>query len=378
MIIAPLGIPNILFRELVKRPLEKFDLIGSTIGLRLISASILYLLMLIIAFILNYSPLEITLISIFGWVMFGQVFDTIDVYLQSLIKLKSSSKIRIIGLILGSVAKLLLIYFKAPLIAFAIVFTAEYLVIALGFVIIYGKYGHTIKELKWNPNIIKPLLITSLPLLYYAALTTINMKIDQLMISEMLDNTANGYYSAVVGLIEATYFIPVALGTSIFPGLVKQKEVNLTEYNNTFQLLYEILLVISIAIALVFFIGAPIIIKLLFGAEFSPSIPIMQMYAFCPILIFYGSIRNRWLIIQDLHKYSIYFLIASIIVNVALNIMLLPVIGPIGAVIAILISYFVAFIVMPFIIPETRPSVNTFFGAMLFPQIRKMIKNKKL
>ncbi|MEZ5022795.1 MAG: polysaccharide biosynthesis C-terminal domain-containing protein [Chitinophagales bacterium] len=64
-------------------------------------------------------------------------------------------------------------------------------------------------------------------------------------------------------------------------------------------------------------------------------------------LMFYGSIRNRWLIIQDIHKYSIWFLVVSIVVNVGLNRILLPTMGPQGAVVAILASYFTAFIIVP-------------------------------
>lgn len=377
---APLGIPNILLRELVKRPKDKFELIGTTIGIRLLSAVILYILMVVFAIVFKYSTLEVALISILGISMIGQVFDTVDNYLQSIIKLKSSSKIRLIGLIIGSLAKLVLIYVKAPMIAFAWVFSFEFILIAFGFIIIYKKYGHGFKELSFNIKILKPLLITSLPLLYYTILSTINMKIDQLMIDRILvdDPAANGYYAVVVGLIESLYFIPVALGTSLFPGLVKQKEVDENVYHKMFLLIYEVLLIVSLGIAFVFFIGAPLIINFLYGAEYQPAIPIMKLYAFCPILMFYGSLRNRWLIIQDIHKYSIWFLVVSIIVNVSLNSLLLPTMGPQGAVVAILASYFTAFIIVPYIIKPTRPSVNMFFKAFLFQEIREKIKNKSI
>ncbi|MEZ5022794.1 MAG: oligosaccharide flippase family protein [Chitinophagales bacterium] len=208
---APLGIPNILLRELVKKPNDKFELIGTTIIIRLISAVALYILMVVFAILFKYSTLEVALISILGISMIGQVFDTVDNYLQSIIKLKSSSKIRLIALIIGSLAKLVLIYVKAPMIAFAWVFSIEFILIAFGFIIIYKKYGHGFKELSFNIKILKPLLITSLPLLYYTILSTINMKIDQLMIDRILvdDPAANGYYAVVVGLIESLYFIPV-------------------------------------------------------------------------------------------------------------------------------------------------------------------------
>lgn len=377
---APLGIPNILTREIVRKPAEKFELIGSTIAIRLISAVVLYIIMVVLSIVLHYSRLEIALISILGVSMIGMVFDTIDNYLQAIVKLKSSSKIRLIGLIIGSILKLILIYLKAPIIAFAWVFTLEFILIAIGFIVIYRKYGHHFNELSVNFKILKPILLTSLPLLYYTILSTINMKIDQLMIDRILvdDPAANGYYAVVVGLVESLYFIPVALGTSLFPGLVKQRDADINTYNKMFVLLYEILLIISIGVAVVFFVGAPLIIRFLYGEAYTPAIPIMKLYAFCPILIFYGSMRSRWLIIQDLHKYSIWFLVASILVNVTLNRILLPTMGPEGAVVAILASYFTAFLIVPAIITSTRPSVTMFFQSFLFKEIRERIKNKSI
>jgi len=377
-IISPLGLPSILIREIVKDGDNTNKYVNTAIGIRLLGSVVFYSAMIGISMLLNYQSTELVLISIIGTKIFLQSFDSVENYLQASVKLRTSSKVRMIALIIVSGAKLYLIFTKAPLVHFAYAYIIEFIVIALLFIYLYFRMrGHT-WHFQFKKETARSLLIHSLPLVYYSALLTINMKVDQIMITKLLDNEANGYYSVVVALIETLYFIPVALGTSLFPGLIKQHQVEDTAYNDSFQLLYEVMLIVSVMITVSFAIGAPIIVGILYGPEFKESVALLQLYSLCPILMFYGYIRSRWLIIENLQRLSVWFLAIALIVNISLNFILLPRIGLQGAIIALLASYLTSFIIVPYIIPSTRISVIMFFRAFRFRRTIEVIKNRSI
>ena len=377
-LIAPLGIPSILVREIVKQKEKTNELVTTTMTIRVISAVVFYGLLITTTYLLQYSKIELGLVSIIGFKLLFQSFDSVDNFLQANVKLRTSSKIRLMALVMVSGVKLYLIFTNAPLLHFTYAYIIEFFLIACLFLWMYAKMHNYHLKFDFNSKTGQYLIRTSLPLIYASALMTINMKVDQVMISKLLDNEANGYYSVVASLIESLYFIPVALGVSLFPGLVKQHAKQAAEYLPSFQLLYEILLILAVGASLLCFFLAPFIIQLLYGDAFEPSIAILKIYAFSPILIFFGSVRNKWLVIENLHHYTAKFLVVALIINIGSNFILLPMIGVTGAVYSLLLSYFTAFILVPYLIPETRLSVEMFFRSFAFRRIRTVLKERKL
>ena len=59
----------------------------------------------------------------------------------------------------------------------------------------------------------------SWPLLLSGLVVMVYMRIDQIMIKNMINDEAVGYYSSAVRLCEAWYFIPVTLCNSLFPAI---------------------------------------------------------------------------------------------------------------------------------------------------------------
>jgi O-antigen/teichoic acid export membrane protein len=377
-IITPLGIPSLLIREIVREEERSNELVTTTLVLRLVAAFVFYGLLIAATSLLQYSRLELTLVSIIGIRLVFQSFETVDNFLQASVKLRTSSKIRFIALIIVSALKLYLIFTEAPLIHFAWAYITEFGIMAILFAWMYGRMHGYRYRLQFKAGTALFLLKSSLPLIYATALMTVNMKIDQVMITKLLDNEANGYYSVVVALIETLYFIPVALGTSLFPGLIKQHAVKSDDYLRSFQLLYEILLIIAIGIAVAFNLLAPFVIHLLYGPAYEPSVFILRVYSLSPLLMYYGFIRSRWLIIEDLHKYSVIFLIGALVVNIALNLVLIPACGVIGAVYSLLASYLTAFILIPFLIRPTRISVYMLFRSFRFRELRRIMRERRI
>lgn len=79
---------------------------------------------------------------------------------------------------------------------------------------------------------------------------SIYMKIDQVMIKNMLDVKAVGNYAVAVKLTEVWYFIPVVISSSLFPAIIKAKKISEKLYYGRLQKLYDLMTWLAIGIAL--------------------------------------------------------------------------------------------------------------------------------
>jgi O-antigen/teichoic acid export membrane protein len=240
------------------------------------------------------------------------------------------------------VIKLLMIYFNAPLIYFAVAFTLESLFWAMGFSFVYKKNRLTIFDWKFNKEVAIQLLKDSWPLILSGVVIAIYMKIGQIIIKKLLDDQQVGYYAAAVKLSEAWYFIPMAISTSLFPAIVNAKKVSEKLYYDRMQKLYDLLAWIAIGIAVPVTFFSDMIVKILLGTEYLASAPVLVIYTWSGVAAFLGVASSQYLINENLTKLSFYRTLIGMIVNVVLNFILIPAYGIVGSAVATLISYSLA------------------------------------
>src|SRR3546814_19962737 len=95
------------------------------------------------------------------------------------------------------------------------------------------------------------------------------MKIDQLMLDAYLGKSVFGVYDTVVKLSEGWYFIPMAIVTALFPAIMNARRDDSARYRRRLQHLYELMTVVSVAIAVVTTLAAPFIYRTFYSAEYA-------------------------------------------------------------------------------------------------------------
>jgi O-antigen/teichoic acid export membrane protein len=201
------------------------------------------------------------------------------------------------------------------------------------------------------------------------------MKIDQVMIKNMMSEESVGYYAAAVRLCEAWYFIPVTLCNAIFPAIVNAKNVSEEFYNNRMQKLYDLLTWMAIGIAVPVTIFSGQIIQLLFGNEFSPAAPVLTIYIWAGVAVFLGVASSQYLINENLTKLSFIRTLVGMILNVVLNLILIPLYGIIGSSIATLISYSAIIFVTSFH-KEYKLQLKMMIRSLFFISMVGYLKNR--
>jgi len=340
--ISILGLESITIRELVKNPDKRDDLLGSVFLLRLLGGVCTIIFIALTLYFSDESTYISILILIVSVSAIFQSFSVVDYYFRAEVKAKYSVYVFSTAVLIVAVLKIMLIIFEANLIYFAIAFSIEFLLAAAGFLFVYRFNKLKLSGWRFNKKIAVSLLKDSWPLILSGLVVSVYMKVDQVMIKNMLNSEEVGYYAAAVKLSEAWYFIPVALTNSLFPAIVNAKKVSKEFYNNRMQKLYDILAWMAIAIAVPVSIFSSEIISIIFGNEFQSAAPVLTIYIWAGVAVFLGVASSQYLINENFTKLSFSRTFIGMVLNILLNIILIPKYGIVGAAYATLISYSVA------------------------------------
>jgi O-antigen/teichoic acid export membrane protein len=346
--LSTLGLEAITTREIVKYRDKKDEINGTVFFLRLAGSVSAIIIIAATLFLTGEETYTAILILILSGSFLFQSFSVIEYYFRGIVKAKYNAYALSASVILSSALKVIFILIKAPLIYFVYAVVFEYIALAVGLVLVYQHFKLSIFDWKYSKFIASSLLNDSWPLMLSGLVVMVYMRIDQIMIKNMMSEEAVGYYAAAVRICEAWYFIPVTLCNAIFPAIVNAKNVGKEFYNNRMQKLYDLLTWLAIGIAIPVTIFSDQIISILFGMEFLSAAPVLTIYIWAGIAVFLGVASSQYLINENLTKLSFLRTLIGMILNVVLNLILIPVYGIIGSAVATLISYTIATFILSF------------------------------
>ncbi len=340
--LATLGLDGIMVRELVKSPKRRDELLGTAFWLKAGGAILMWIgIAAAIPFTHNDAQTNILIIIIALGAIF-QAFNVIDFNYQAEVKSKFVVYAHLVQLVVSSITKLIFVWISAPLVWFAWVFLFDAVVLAVGLTAMYLKNTGKIWYWKWRWETAKELLRDSWPLILSGMVISIYMKIDQVMIKEMLGAEQVGHYAVAVRLSEAWYFVPMAITSSVFPAIINAKKQSKEVYYQRLQKLYDLMVWLAVAIALPTTFLAPWVIRVLYGDVFLPAAGVLSIHIWAGVFVFLGVASGKWLLTENLQIFSTINTSIGAIVNIVLNYILIKNMGINGAAISTLISYFIA------------------------------------
>ena len=379
---STLGMEKITIKDILDNTENEGKILGTSFFIRIIGGMVLIILSQITIYVLNgANTLYQILGAIMGSCMLFKAFEVIEYYLQSQMKLKTVSIIRFITAIIVAIFKILVIVFDWGPIGFI----SSYLVDAIVAGILFYIYYKTKRKCKWklDKEYAKSLLSRCWYIAVAGLMTTIYMRMDQVMLGSMLNNTSeNGIYSAAARIAEMWYFVPMAIISSFQPAIMESRKNNDKEaYINNMQRLYDIIAIVGIGFGILISLFGWIAVDILYGAEYSKASSVLLISVWAGLFATLGSARSVWLISENLQKYTLVYTTTGAIVNLILNSILIPICGAFGAAIATLVAQFVTnvFALMPF--KNTRESsvmiLKSIFKNKTIKDSIKYIKNKK-
>ncbi len=275
----------------------------------------------------------------------GMLFNIFEVgrfHSESQVKAKYNAMSSSASLIIASGFKLFLILSEADLFWFAVAYSIEMVIKSVGFIIFYQIKNKDIVKWKFDRKILSSLLKDSWALMLSGVAVMLYMRIDQIMLKEMLGASAVGQYSVAVKISEIWYFIPVVISSSLFPAIIDAKRKGKEFYHKRLQQLYNFMSIIALSITIPIYIFSNKIIFLLFGENYLIASDVLQIHILSLLFVFWGQASGKWLITENYVKISMYRTIAGAVLNIILNIILIKYYNINGAAFATLFSYMLA------------------------------------
>jgi polysaccharide transporter, PST family len=199
-------------------------------------------------------------------------------------------------------------------------------------------------------------LASAAPIAFSSLLASVYMRIDQVMLHNMVNDSILGQYVAAVRVSEMFEMLPAALIASLVPILsvsARDPEVFRTYLDRTFRYF----LVLACGICVVIATGAGLIVNLLYGKQFVAAAPLLAVLIWSEGSTFFGAVVGNAMVARNLQKYLLVPTAVGALSNVALNFYLIPRYAALGAAWATLISYSLAWFVVLLAFRQTRPLV---------------------
>jgi polysaccharide transporter, PST family len=341
--ISTLGLDGIVIRSIVREPEKRSQILGTSFWLKLFGGVVaLVLAVSCIILVRRDDQLTISLVAILSSVGIFQAFDTIDLWFQSQVQSKYTVIAKNAAFIITVLVRVILISTHAPLIAFAWAALGEVGLGAIGLMITYKISGYSPWFWSWSLSLAKTLLKESWPLILSGVTVMIYMRIDQIMLGEMVGDKAVGLYSAATRISEVWYFIPGAIASSVSPTIYAAKEVSEALYYRRIEQLIRMLVLISIIISVPLSFLSSTLITILFGNGYAEAGQILAIHIWASVFVFMGVATSPWFIAEGLTKFTFHQTLIGAVVNVVLNFFLIPKFAGIGAAIATVIAYAIA------------------------------------
>jgi polysaccharide transporter, PST family len=340
--LASLGLEEIVICEMTQHPEKKDEVMGSAFFLKAIAGFVSLAITTLSFFLFRSNSSDWILVSILAGVYVFQAFDVILFWFRSQVQSKYAVLAGFFAFAITTVLKVILVETKANLLAFAWVSLAEALIIAGSLIFFYQSNQESL--LNWKPKFSysKKLLKKSYPMILASFSTILYMKIDQVMLGQMLGDKAVGIYSVAVRISEIWYFIPVAIASSVTPGLITIRKESLEKYNQKIQTIFNSVVLVAYVISIVMSFFASPIISGLYGAAYAEATPILMVHIWASIFIALTAVRGVWLVVEDLTTLYMQTTALGALTNIILNFILIPHYAGLGAAVATVISYAVA------------------------------------
>lgn len=353
--LSTLGLPGIIVRDIVSDPKSSLETLGSGFMLQIAGGVTAFALLLILISIFRpHDRSAFSIVAIIGLTLLFKGSESIKCWFESQVQSKYTVWAENGVFVVIAVIKIGLILLGASLLAFAWITFLEGLITAISLFVVYEWVGGSIKAWRFSSARAKTLLKHGWPLILSGLAVMIYMRIDQIMLGQMLNDKAVGIYTAAIRISEVWYFIPMAIVGSVFPTLLEAKKTSEALYLEKFQKLYDILVILALVIAIPVTFLANQIVEALFGHEYLEAGTILAIHIWTALFVFLGVASGKWFLAENRQILAFQRVFLGMVVNIALNLLWIPQYGGIGAAVATLISQAVAALLIDVIHKETR------------------------
>jgi len=241
------------------------------------------------------------------------------------------------------VAKIILVYLQAPLIAFVVVNAID--IVLVGVLLACVFLSHTNIRRVFTESMY-PSLWKTMHFIYSIRMSLISialwqliLRVDQLVLATFNSAYALGIYAAAVKIAEVPNFLAGALYTALVAHIAVFADKEDDYSRRRIRQVLILYAAVGTAIALLILLLAPLAVEILYGSQFLEAIPVLRAYALSIpgmfVTLHYFGIYGA----RDRHAFQSLVFFGALLLNVLLVYVLTPIFGLQGAALATAIAY---------------------------------------
>lgn len=350
------GMQAVIVRDLVHRGAERPTIVSSALAMRLCGAVFaIVLACFAVSRLRPDDPQSLTMVFIVSLSLVFQAWDVIDYEHQSRLDSRPIVATRAISFAVFSLFKVILILAHAGPAWFAWAVAGE-AALSAGIMRTLPEARRTwtgLARVRWSE--IRYLLRTCWPLTVAGVSVMLYMRIDQVMLGQMLGDRAVGTFSAAVRVSESWYFLPAAVLSSVAPALTATMRQSEDGYRRKLLYVSKVLCWMAIGVALILSVGSRQVIAFLYGRNYADAAAVLVIHAWAGVFVSLGVASGPWFVNGGLLTLRMIQTVAGAVVNIAMNLVMIPSFGVVGAAWSTLVSYAISAFVINAFSARTRP-----------------------
>jgi len=200
---------------------------------------------------------------------------------------------------------------------------------------------------------LKPYLRACIPIAFSTLLAALYLRIDQVMLHNLVSDQVLGGYAAAVKISELFEMIPAALLASLFPllAVIAHDRALLNSY---VERIFRYMMVSVGGLCVLVSLGSGLIVRVLYGPGFASTASLLRILVWSEFAVFFASVVINVLIARNLQQFLLYPTAVGATANVLLNFFLIPRFAARGSAWASVISYTLGWMVVLLAFEGTR------------------------
>lgn len=327
-----LGMGDVMVPSLVESPEKQGRLLGTAIGMRLISSLLSVMTVCLAVWVLNPGEsLTLWVTALYCGGMVLQSLETIRYFYQKHLLSRITSLLTILVRTAVAAYKIALLIFQKDVLWFAFANVVDHGLFGLLLLLAYARHRGAGQRLRFDRRIAARLLKSGSPFILSGLLVALYGQADKIIIKHLLGESQVGLYAAALVISGQWTFLLSAAIDSARPLIMEQFTADRDQFRQNLTRLYRMIFLLCLAAAAALTALAEPLVRLLYGADYLGAVGALRILPWGTAFSYLGVARSIWAVPNGRQGYEKYLALIGALSNVALNLLLIPLWGICGA-----------------------------------------------
>jgi O-antigen/teichoic acid export membrane protein len=366
--VASLGFEGIVIRKLVQHPDKTSVILCTSFWMRLIGGIGAIGLVAAVSVASRDTSQGTLLCAVVSLGFLPGAMEVLELWFQKNILAKHTVKARVGSALVAGAMRLGLVASGASIMAFAWMQAIEAALAAAALVWVYRLHGETFREWRFDGACARRIFRECWPLILSGVLVAVYFRVEQFLVKRQLGDFSVGIYYASVRVVEMWGFIPTVILATVYPILVeKHASGSLEDRDRRLQLIFDVLTGMGFLVAISVTGLAPLLVPVVFGAEFAPAAHVLMIHAWMAPVMFSACVRSQYMLLEDATVYHTFAAAMGIAINIPLTLVLMRFFDANGAAMAVVATSWFTGFGSSFLFKKIRPCGTFQARALLVP-----------